>query len=129
MALGKFLPHNRKSDLNEPRMVDGKVVMMPEIGEALAAFSEAGFIAVRADYADGGMPLPFVVATACDLRIKRRSKYGERVGIGGRARAVGVDRHRRRCGRRVSADRHIDEPGHSSVWRQCREIGKRAVRL
>ena len=31
VALEKFLPHNRKSDLNEPRMVDGKVVMIPEL--------------------------------------------------------------------------------------------------
>ena len=66
VALEKFLPHNRKSDLNEPCMVDGKVVMIPEIGEALDAFNAAGFMAVLADYADGGMQLPFVVATACD---------------------------------------------------------------
>ena len=25
IAVAKFLPHNRKSDLNEPKMVDGKV--------------------------------------------------------------------------------------------------------
>jgi len=66
VALEKFLPHNRKSDLNEPRMVDGKVVMIPEIEEALSAFNDAGFMAVLADYADGGMQLPFVIATACD---------------------------------------------------------------
>ncbi len=66
VAVEKFLPHNRKSDLNEPHMVDGKVEFIPEIGEALDAFNAAGFMAVLADYADGGMQLPFVVAAVCD---------------------------------------------------------------
>ncbi len=66
VAVAKFLSHNRKSDLNEPQMVDGKVVLIPEIGEALAAFNDAGFAAALADYADGGMQLPFVIATVCD---------------------------------------------------------------
>ena len=66
LAVTKFLPHNRKSDLNEPLMVDGKVVLIPEIEEGLRAFNEAGFMAVLADYEDGGMQLPFVVASVCD---------------------------------------------------------------
>ncbi len=66
VALEKFLPHNRKSDLDEPRMVDGKVVLIPEIAEGLRAFNEAGFMAVLADYGQGGMQLPFVVASVCD---------------------------------------------------------------
>ncbi|MEO6064621.1 MAG: acyl-CoA dehydrogenase [Lysobacterales bacterium] len=66
IAVTKFLSHNRKSDLNEPQMVDGKVLLIPEIAEALAAFNEAGFTAALADYAHGGMQLPFVIATVCD---------------------------------------------------------------
>lgn len=66
IAIEKFLPHNRKSDLEEPRMVDGRVVLIPEIADALAAYHQAGFAAVLADYQAGGMQLPFVVATACD---------------------------------------------------------------
>ena len=66
LAVGTFLPHNRQSDLNEPQMVDGKVVLIPEIEAALKAFNEAGFMALLADAADGGMQLPFVVASACD---------------------------------------------------------------
>jgi alkylation response protein AidB-like acyl-CoA dehydrogenase len=66
IALDKFLPHNRKSDLNEPHMVDGKVELIPEIGEAVAAYNEAGFCAALAAYDDGGMQLPFVIAQACD---------------------------------------------------------------
>ena len=66
IALEKFLPHNRKSDLNEPHMVDGKVVLIPEIGEAVQAYNDAGFAAALADYEAGGMQLPFVIAQACD---------------------------------------------------------------
>ena len=66
IAVSKFLPHNRKSDLCEPQMVDGKVELIPEIAEALQAFNEAGFAALLADVADGGMQLPFVIASTCD---------------------------------------------------------------
>jgi butyryl-CoA dehydrogenase len=66
IAVEKFLPHNRKSDLNEPRMVDGKVELIAEIGEGVAAYNEAGFCAALADMTDGGMQLPFVIAQACD---------------------------------------------------------------
>jgi alkylation response protein AidB-like acyl-CoA dehydrogenase len=66
IALEKFLPHNRKSDLNEPHMRDGKVVLIPEISEAMDAFNRAGFCAALADYDQGGMQLPFVVTQACD---------------------------------------------------------------
>jgi len=66
IALEKFLPHNRKSDLNEPRMVDGKVELIAEIGQAVQAYNDAGFAAALAAYADGGMQLPFVIAQACD---------------------------------------------------------------
>ena len=66
IAVEKFLPHNRKGDLNEPRMVDGKVELIPEIAEAMDAFNSAGFCAALADYEQGGMQLPFVVTQACD---------------------------------------------------------------
>ena len=66
IALEKFLPHNRKSDLHEPQMIDGKVELIPEIGEAVQAYNDAGFAAALADYDAGGMQLPFVVAQACD---------------------------------------------------------------
>ncbi len=66
IAVEKFLPHNRKGDLNEPRMVDGRVELIPEIAEAMDAFNGAGFCAALADYEQGGMQLPFVVTQACD---------------------------------------------------------------
>ena len=66
IAVEKFLPHNRKGDLHEPHMVDGKVVLIPEIAEAMDAFNGAGFCAALCDYDQGGMQLPFVVTQACD---------------------------------------------------------------
>jgi butyryl-CoA dehydrogenase len=66
IAVAKFLPHNRKADLHEPHMLDGKVAMIPEVGEALDAYNEAGFASLLADAGDGGMQMPFVVAAACD---------------------------------------------------------------
>ena len=66
IAVAKFLPHNRKSDLNEPKMVDGKVELIPEIAEAMDAFNEAGFAGLMADADEGGMQLPFAIASTCD---------------------------------------------------------------
>ena len=41
IATEHFAPHNRKADENEPRMVDGKVEMIPEVARALEVFVEA----------------------------------------------------------------------------------------
>lgn len=64
IAAEKFRPHNRASDLDEPRIENGRVVVHPEIGPAIAAFSEAGFAAAHHDEALGGMQLPWVVTQA-----------------------------------------------------------------
>jgi len=66
VALETFYPHNRLSDLHEPQMVDGKVVLIPEIAAGVQAFIDAGFMAILADHADGGMQLPFVMGAVCD---------------------------------------------------------------
>src|SRR5688572_17803341 len=49
IAEEKFAPHNRKADLNEPRFEGGRVVMIPEVAEALKAFCDAGFMAAAQD--------------------------------------------------------------------------------
>ena len=65
IATEKFAPHNRKADLNEPTF-DGKHVnMIPEVGEALHAFNDAGFLSATQDFDDNGMQLPWTVAQAC----------------------------------------------------------------
>jgi alkylation response protein AidB-like acyl-CoA dehydrogenase len=65
IAEEKFAPHNRKADLNEPRFDGGKVTMIPEVGEALEAFRQAGFMSASQDFDLGGMQLPWTVAQAC----------------------------------------------------------------
>src|SRR5581483_6828486 len=65
IAEDKFAPHNRKSDLNEPRIRDGRVDLIPEVKVALDALRDAGFLAATQDYGSGGMQLPVVVAQAC----------------------------------------------------------------
>ncbi len=65
IAEDQFRPHNRASDLAEPRLVDGRVEMIPEIGAALDAFNAAGFTAASFDHDEGGLQLPWVVAQAC----------------------------------------------------------------
>jgi alkylation response protein AidB-like acyl-CoA dehydrogenase len=66
LALNKFLPHNRKSDNQEPEFDQGRVKIIPEVKAALDAYAEAGFPAAFADSADGGMQLPFSISLACD---------------------------------------------------------------
>jgi len=65
IAADKFAPHRRAADENEPHLVDGKVVLVPEVAPALKAFSDAGFMAAAHDEALGGMQMPFSVAMAC----------------------------------------------------------------
>ncbi len=59
-----FAPHNREADLNEPRVVDGKVQLIPQVKQALEAFKQAGFFAAHHDYDLGGAQLPTVVTQA-----------------------------------------------------------------
>ena len=64
IATDLFLPHNHLADKNEPTFDGHKVSMLPEVKVAFDAFCEAGFIAGRYDFEDGGMQLPEVVMTA-----------------------------------------------------------------
>jgi alkylation response protein AidB-like acyl-CoA dehydrogenase len=66
IAAAQFAPHNRKADLNEPELVDGRVRLIPEVKPALDAYNAAGFLRAHLDYAEDGMQLPHVIATACD---------------------------------------------------------------
>jgi len=60
-----FRPHNRKADLEEPRIENGTVRLVPEVKAALDAFAEAGFFAAHRHESLGGMQLPWTVAQAC----------------------------------------------------------------
>ena len=65
IATDCFLPHNHLADHHEPTFDGQKVSMLPEVKVAYDAFAEAGFIAARYDFAEGGMQLPETVMTAC----------------------------------------------------------------
>ncbi|MBJ7453336.1 MAG: acyl-CoA dehydrogenase, partial [Blastococcus sp.] len=64
VATDHFAPHNRTADENEPRMVDGKVVLVPEVARALGVFAETGLMAGSFDEEFGGMQLPHTVGQA-----------------------------------------------------------------
>ena len=62
IAADRFAPHNRKADANEPTVgEDGRVVLIPEVAEALEVFNETGLIAASMDQEVGGMGLPYTV--------------------------------------------------------------------
>ncbi len=60
-----FATHNRKADIFEPHVVDGKVVLIDEVKIALEKFRDAGFFAAHSDFEHGGMQLPNMIALAC----------------------------------------------------------------
>ena len=64
VASTHFAPHNRLSDLNEPTYDGTSVSVIPEVGVALRAFADAGFLSASVDGA-GESPLPASVLAAC----------------------------------------------------------------
>lgn len=64
IATKDFAPHNSMADANEPRLVDGKVVLIPEVARALERFAASGLFAGTYDAELGGLQLPSVIAKA-----------------------------------------------------------------
>jgi len=64
LAVEKFLPHAAKLDQNEPHFDGERVTIIPEVKEALTAYVEGGFTAVSFDVEDGGLQLPYLIASA-----------------------------------------------------------------
>lgn len=67
LAEDLFAPHNRTGDLDEPRLVDGKVKLIDEVKPALDAFADAGFLSATMDEEHGGFNLPALVYRAAFL--------------------------------------------------------------
>ncbi len=69
IATDLFAPHNKKSDANEPFVVTDEngehVQLIPEIKQAVDAYSAAGLIAAGQNFEMGGMQLPCVIEKAC----------------------------------------------------------------
>jgi len=66
LAVEKYAPHNRRSDIDEPHFVDGRVVIIPEVKAALDAYVEAGFTGLLGDEAEGGLQLPYTLSLLTD---------------------------------------------------------------
>ncbi|KQU07431.1 acyl-CoA dehydrogenase [Rhodococcus sp. Leaf7] len=65
IAVKHFAPHNKKADANEPHVGDdGKVVLIPEVEQALRVFNDAGLISGQFDDSLGGLQLPTTVSKA-----------------------------------------------------------------
>jgi len=67
LATEQFAPHQRLSDTDEPRVVDGLVQTPAPVRTAVAAFAQAGFLSASADEAVGGSQLPTTVHRAAML--------------------------------------------------------------
>ncbi len=70
LADEQLQPHAAKSDVEEPHVVDGKVVQIPETGAALVQLRDAGFFASTVSEDLGGMQLPFTIGQACAALFK-----------------------------------------------------------
>ncbi len=64
MATDDFAPHNRAADLAEPHVVDGHVVTVDGVADAVRAFAQAGFVSATVPVEQGGSGLPFTVGRA-----------------------------------------------------------------
>lgn len=65
IAREKFAPHNAVADANEPTFDGEKVTMIKEVKTAFDAYADAGLMAARYDFDEGGMQLPETIMTAC----------------------------------------------------------------
>ncbi|WP_439519786.1 acyl-CoA dehydrogenase [Hydrogenophaga sp.] len=65
LAADKFQTHYRESDLDEPRVENGQVRVVPQVREALRAFAQAGFMAADRPFDEGGQQLPYTLLLAC----------------------------------------------------------------
>ena len=65
VATERFAPHARANDLQEPSFDGTSVHLIPEIGTALKAFAEAGFLTAGVPEGDGGEGLPTSVTSVC----------------------------------------------------------------
>lgn len=59
-----YLPIAGEMDRAEPRFENGTAITHPKLKQALAAYSEAGFLAAGFDEAEGGLQMPATLHTA-----------------------------------------------------------------
>jgi butyryl-CoA dehydrogenase len=64
VAEAEFLPCAAEVDVQEPKLLDGRVTTPPATAKALCAYRNAGLFAAGFDDTDGGMQLPWMVNAA-----------------------------------------------------------------
>ena len=84
IAREKYAPFNRTVDIEEPRMVDDKVILPQATHDAQEAYAASGMLSAAQDYEMGGMQLPFSVESAANAFFACAS-----VSIGGGLLTVG----------------------------------------
>ena len=65
VATDRFAPHARANDLEEPSFDGTTVTLLPEVGTALRAFADAGFLTAGTPESQGGEGLPTSLTSAC----------------------------------------------------------------
>lgn len=70
VAVDHFEPHSRKNDLEEPQFDGERVTIIPEVGQALRQYIDAGLLTAAQDYEHGGMQLPVAVAQSCSALLR-----------------------------------------------------------
>jgi butyryl-CoA dehydrogenase len=65
IAADRFAPYAAVVDADEPRIVDGRVVLPDCTAAAIDAYGAAGFIAMPFDREHGGLSMPVLLAQAC----------------------------------------------------------------
>lgn len=66
VAREQFAPYNRVSDVEEPRLENGKVVLPEAAAATSRAYLDTGMMAATQDYDTGGMQMPFVIDRAAN---------------------------------------------------------------
>ncbi len=66
LSIDKFLPHSRLNDLHEPHydIKTNKVIINPQVKEAMESFKNAGFCSAHSDNEYGGMQFPSIVTNS-----------------------------------------------------------------
>jgi alkylation response protein AidB-like acyl-CoA dehydrogenase len=64
LAADHFLPHYKASDTQEPRLENGNVHVLPEIGTALAEYRDLGLFGASFPEELGGMGMPYLLSSA-----------------------------------------------------------------
>ncbi|HEX4870757.1 MAG TPA: acyl-CoA dehydrogenase [Nevskiaceae bacterium] len=62
LAAETFANHVARADAEEPRIVEGKVRLIPEVKAAIDAYIQAGFMGSAFDLDEGGSQLPYTVS-------------------------------------------------------------------